>query len=254
MALEMAREWEELAYARDENKDTALHLLALNQNPLDSCCHCSEIKDPIQINPGKFLRSLIIRKIQTSGLNYLFICRASRLYLALLHFFYYKKPIFYIADMKKHVMFQLVNFLWKTILRHKDHSEAFRIISVPSQLLFDAAEVGNFGFLSELISAYPSMIIWEVDNKNQSIIHTAVSYRHASIFNLVQEIGSIKEILISYFVKENNPLCFQPKNKNNTLLHLAAKLAPPDRLELVSGAAFQMCLEIIWFKVTPLFH
>ncbi|KAG5116623.1 hypothetical protein JHK84_042736 [Glycine max] len=202
MALEMAREWEELAYARDENKDTALHLLALNQNPLDSCCHSSEIKDPIQINP----------------------------------------------DMKKHVMFQLVNFLWKTILRHKDHSEAFRIISVPSQLLFDAAEVGNFGFLSELISAYPSMIIWEVDNKNQSIIHTAVSYRHASIFNLVHEIGSIKDIIISYFVKENNPLCFQPKNKNNTLLHLAAKLAPPDRLELVSGAAFQMCLEIIWFK------
>jgi len=30
---------------------------------------------------------------------------------------------------------------------------------------------------------------------------------------------------------------------NNTLLHLAAKLAPPGQLELVSGAAFQMCLE-----------
>lgn len=72
-------------------------------------------------------------------------------------------------------MFQLVNFLWKKILQHKDHSEAMRIISEPSQLLYDAAEVGNFGFLSELISAYPAQIIWEVDDKGQSIIHTAVS-------------------------------------------------------------------------------
>ena len=151
-------------------------------------------------------------------------------------------------------MFQLVNFLWKTILHHKGHSQAMGIISEPSQLLYDAAEVGIFGFLSELISTYPNNIIWEVDDKGQSIIHTAVSYRHASIFNLVHEIGSIKDIIISYIVKEHNPSCFRKKTKNNTLLHLAAKLAPPDRLEIVSGAAFQMCLEIIWFEVTPLFH
>ncbi|RZB90724.1 Ankyrin repeat-containing protein isoform B [Glycine soja] len=183
-------EWVELAYARDDNNETALHLLAVNQNPLDSCCHCPEMEGSFRINPDT-----------------------------------------------KHVMFQLVNFLWKKILQHKDHSEAMRIISEPSQLLYDAAEVGNFGFLSELISAYPGKIIWEVDNNGQSIIHTAVSYRHASIFNLVHEIGFIKDILISYIVKENN-----------TLLHLAAKLAPPDRLAIVSGAAFQMCLEIIWFE------
>ncbi|KAH1041608.1 hypothetical protein GLYMA_09G054100v4 [Glycine max] len=190
MALKMADEWVELAYARDDNNETALHLLAVNQNPLDSCCHCPEMEGSFRINPDT-----------------------------------------------KHVMFQLVNFLWKKILQHKDHSEAMRIISEPSQLLYDAAEVGNFGFLSELISAYPGKIIWEVDNNGQSIIHTAVSYRHASIFNLVHEIGFIKDILISYIVKENN-----------TLLHLAAKLAPPDRLAIVSGAAFQMCLEIIWFE------
>ncbi|KAK7411653.1 hypothetical protein VNO78_03088 [Psophocarpus tetragonolobus] len=209
LALQMARQWEYLAYARNDDKDTALHLLALKQNPLNSCCHCPHIPDPININPG----------------------------------------------MKQQVIFQLVNFLWKTILRRKDLLEAIRIISEPSQVLFDAAEEGNFGFLSELISAHPSLI-WQVDNKTQSIIHTAVSYRHASIFNLVHEIGSIKDLIVSYIVKEHNPPSFfRPKSKNNTILHLAAKLAPPNRLELVSGAALQMCLEIIWFeevkKITP---
>ncbi|KAH1232050.1 Ankyrin-1 [Glycine max] len=202
MAFDMALQWQELAYARDHNKATALHLLAKYQNPLDSCCHCPDMDGYLPINPDT-----------------------------------------------KHVMFQLVNFLWKTILHHKGHSQAMGIISEPSQLLYDAAEVGIFGFLSELISTYPNNIIWEVDDKGQSIIHTAVSYRHASIFNLVHEIGFIKDIIISYIVKEHNPSCFRKKTKNNTLLHLAAKLAPPDRLEIVSGAAFQMCLEIIWFEV-----
>ncbi|KAL9314751.1 hypothetical protein ACSQ67_020203 [Phaseolus vulgaris] len=201
LALQMARDCEDLAWVRDENEDTALHLLALNQNPMDSCCQSPEIPNPIKINPG----------------------------------------------MNKLVIFQLVNHLWKTILRRKTLNEAIAIISEPFQLLFDAAEVGNFGFLSELISAHPSLI-WEVDDKNQSIIHTAVSFRHASIFNLVQEIGSQKDIIVTYIVKENNPSFFLPKKKNNNLLHMAAKLAPTGQLELVSGAALQMCLEIIWFE------
>lgn len=201
MALQMAREWPNLAWARDKNKDTALHLLALNQNPMDSCCHSPHLPNPIKINPG----------------------------------------------MNQLVIFQLVNYLWNTMLHEKTIPEAIKIIGEPYQVLFDAAEVGNFGFLSELISAHPSLI-WEVDNKNQSIIHTAVSYRHASIFNLVHEIGSQKDLIVTYIVKEDNPSSSSPKTKNNNLLHLAAKLAPPDQLELVSGAALQMCLEIIWFK------
>lgn len=140
--------------------------------------------------------------------------------------------------MKQHVVLQLVNFLWKTILRRKHSKQEIRdIISEPSQLLFDAAKVGNFGFLSELISAYPSLI-WEVDDSNRSIIHIAVLHRHASIFNVIHEIGALKDIIVTYI-----------DNIDNTLLHLAAELAPPGQLELVSGSAFQMSLEILWFEV-----
>ena len=150
--------------------------------------------------------------------------------------------------------FQLVKYLWEKILRHKSISEVIEIISEPYQALFDAAEVGNFEFLSELISAHPSLI-WEVDNKNQSIIHTAVWFRHANIFNLIHEIESQKDLIVTSYVDLSNPSPSEPVTTNNTLLHLAAKLPPSRQLELVSGAAFQMCLEIKWFEVTNLiFH
>ncbi|XP_052732254.1 uncharacterized protein LOC128193301 [Vigna angularis] len=51
MALQMAREWPNLAWERDQNNDTALHLLALNKNPMDSCCHSPQLPNPIKINP-----------------------------------------------------------------------------------------------------------------------------------------------------------------------------------------------------------
>jgi hypothetical protein len=142
--------------------------------------------------------------------------------------------------MKNHVVFQLVKFLWTTILEkhYSSKPELNEIINEPSQLIFDAAEVGNFEFLSELISVYPSLI-WDVDSKNRTILHIAVLHRHASIFHLVHQIGHIKGIIVTY---END-------DDRNTLLHLAAKLAPRSQLELVSGAAFQMCVELLWFEV-----
>lgn len=137
------------------------------------------------------------------------------------------------------MVFQLVKFLWTTILDKYYYSDAElrKIRNEPSQLIFDAAKVGNFGFLSELISGYPSLI-WDVDSKRRTILHIAVMHRHASIFNLVHKIGHIKGVIVTYEDEEGN-----------TLLHLAAKLAPRNQLELVSGAAFQMCLELLWFEV-----
>ncbi|RYR13552.1 hypothetical protein Ahy_B04g070485 isoform E [Arachis hypogaea] len=77
------------------------------------------------------------------------------------------------------------------------------------------------------------------ENTGQTIIHKAVMHRQASIFNLIHEIGFVKDVIVTMIDTESN-----------TLLHLAAKRAPPQRqLELVSGAAFQMCLELVWFKV-----
>jgi len=136
------------------------------------------------------------------------------------------------------VVLQLVKFLWTTILEKRCSTEELKEIkNEPSQLIFDAANVGNYGFLSELISAQPSLI-WDVDSENRTILHIAVLHRHASIFGLIHQIGHIKDVIVT----------FEDEDKN-TLLHLAAKLAPPGQLELVSGAAFQMCMEMLWFEV-----
>ncbi|ONI01271.1 hypothetical protein PRUPE_6G131100 [Prunus persica] len=110
------------------------------------------------------------------------------------------------------------------------------LIKYPSQLLFDATRLGNFEFLAALLSAYPDLF-WELDENKRSIIHVAVLHRHASIFNLVHEIGFIKDFITA-----------MSDDEDNNILHLAAKLAPQNQLNLVSGAALQMQRELVWFE------
>ncbi|XP_058759386.1 uncharacterized protein LOC131632665 [Vicia villosa] len=56
------------------------------------------------------------------------------------------------------VYFQFVKFLWTAILDKYYYSEAElrKIINEPFQLIFYAARVGNYGFISELISCFAS--------------------------------------------------------------------------------------------------
>ncbi|KAL7613387.1 hypothetical protein Lser_V15G07137 [Lactuca serriola] len=105
-----------------------------------------------------------------------------------------------------------------------------------SRILFVAAEMGNTRFVIELIRLYPD-IIWKLNDDNQSIFHTAVKHRHEGIYNLLYEIGSMKDLI--------TPL--KDTNENN-MLHLVGKSAKKKRLEDVSGVAFQMQRELLWFK------
>ncbi|XP_062016268.1 ankyrin repeat-containing protein At5g02620-like isoform X2 [Rosa rugosa] len=130
---------------------------------------------------------------------------------------------------------QLVQRLWEEILKD-EHEEVMRLIKYPSNLLFDAAELGNYEFLAALMSSYPELV-WETDEKNRTIIHVAVLHRHASIFNLVHEIGSIKDVIVTY-----------EDDQGNNIVHMAAKLAPQNQLNLVSGVALQMHRELVWFE------
>ncbi|XP_028057663.1 ankyrin repeat-containing protein ITN1-like isoform X2 [Camellia sinensis] len=138
-------------------------------------------------------------------------------------------------SLKQAQAFELVRLLWKMVIK-QDDSEISDLIRSPSRLLFVAAEHGNTKFLIELIEAYPDLI-WKVNSQNQSIFHVAVLHRHAGIFNILYEIGSIKDLITAYRVEDRN-----------NMLHLAAKLAPPNQLNIVSGAALQMQRELLWFK------
>ncbi|KAI9126557.1 hypothetical protein K1719_002153 [Acacia pycnantha] len=189
LALEMLKERQGLAFARDEDRMTGLHIMAQKTADLGS-------DSPEHQN-----------QLSSSGT-------------------------------KRTVALQLVRLLWEEILGGvRSRSHIREMINDPKKLLVEATEVGNFEFLAELMKAYPDLI-WEFDNRLQSIIHIAVLHRHPKIFNLIHAYSANKDIILSY----------EDENDGNNILHLAAKLAPPNRLELVSGAAFQMKLELLWFQ------
>ncbi|KAK1432573.1 hypothetical protein QVD17_09470 [Tagetes erecta] len=106
----------------------------------------------------------------------------------------------------------------------------------PSRILFVAAEMGNTKFIVELIRLYPDLI-WKVNDNNQSIFHIAVKHRNEGIYNLLYEIGSMKDLI--------TPL--RDENDNN-MLHLVGKSADRKQLQDVSGVALQMQRELLWFK------
>ncbi|KAM0037969.1 putative PGG domain, ankyrin repeat-containing domain superfamily [Helianthus debilis subsp. tardiflorus] len=105
-----------------------------------------------------------------------------------------------------------------------------------SRVLFIAAEIGNTNFLVELIRQYPDLI-WKVNDDMQSIFHIGVIHRHPGIYNLLYEIGVMKDLITP--LKDAN---------DNNMLHLAGKMATKERLADVSGAALQMHRELLWFK------
>ncbi|KAK4254675.1 hypothetical protein QN277_010023 [Acacia crassicarpa] len=136
----------------------------------------------------------------------------------------------------QNLVIELIRNIWKEILL-QDEARMMRVIREPSPVMFIAAEAGNFEFLAELWSTYPDLMS-EKDSRNRSIIHIAVLNRHASIFNLIHETGPMKDSIVS---------SVDSVDKCN-LLHFAAKLAPQDRLDLFSGAAFQMMSELLWLE------
>ncbi|XP_034698061.1 ankyrin repeat-containing protein NPR4-like, partial [Vitis riparia] len=130
---------------------------------------------------------------------------------------------------------RLVKHLWQQV-RQRQPSEISDLIRRPSPLLLVAAELGNTVFLTELVGSYPDLI-WEADNDNRTIFHIAVLHRRESIFNLIYEIGSMKDLIVPY--KDDN---------DNNMLHLAGRKAPLPQRNIVSGAALQMQRELLWFK------
>ncbi|KAK8466043.1 hypothetical protein PHAVU_009G240655 [Phaseolus vulgaris] len=189
LALDMLNKKDSVAFARAENGETGLHVLA--------------------------------RKPSNSG---------SRSLLQ-----YPKHLLNKCMKLKEPPVLKLTKRLWDIFLT-LDDSEMMNAIREPSQITFLAAEVGNFEFLSVIMSTYPDLL-WELNTMGRSIIHVAAFHRHANIFNLIHELGPIKEFLFTFVDDEGN-----------TLLHCVAEIAQSDRLNIVSGAAFQMMLELTWFE------
>ncbi|KMS96701.1 hypothetical protein BVRB_8g200070 [Beta vulgaris subsp. vulgaris] len=147
----------------------------------------------------------------------------------------FKKQGCSITNVEQQVVLELTQALWNEIVKLK-HKEISKLICFPWRLLFVAAKLGKVEFLMVLIKSYPD-ILWKVDENRYSIFHIAVIHRHEEIFKLIYEIGAIKDLIATY--KDDH---------GNNMLHLASRLAPPNRLSCVSGAALQMQRELLWFE------
>ncbi|GJZ11904.1 ankyrin repeat-containing protein [Tanacetum coccineum] len=151
-----------------------------------------------------------------------------------------------LADKESEAL-QLLKILWEKIAI-KPKSEIDDIIrgqpvrqqngstKYPSRVLFIAAKMGNWKFIVELIKSYPDLI-WKQDDKGQTIFHVAVKRRHAKIYNLLYEIGAMKDLITPIKDKQSN-----------NMLHLVAKSGKPKRYQNVSGVALQMQRELLWFR------
>ncbi|KAI3947436.1 hypothetical protein MKW92_048576 [Papaver armeniacum] len=99
-----------------------------------------------------------------------------------------------------------------------------------------AIEFGMNEFLCKCLEIFPSLI-WEKFN-DETMIQMVIRERNEKILNLILKTsGNDKDQLVS-----------EEDENGNSILHYAAKLAPPGKLNLVSGAALQMQREVQWFK------
>ncbi|KAH0736947.1 hypothetical protein KY290_035652 [Solanum tuberosum] len=115
------------------------------------------------------------------------------------------------------------------------------------KLLHFAAKTGNVEFLVVAINNHPDLI-WNLD-RGWSIIHVAVLYREEKVFNLIHQIGGMKNLLIQIIDDDGNNILHLVGRlglSNNTFDN-KEKIMPPSFLK-VSGAALQMQREILWFK------
>ncbi|KAG8362731.1 hypothetical protein BUALT_BualtUnG0046300 [Buddleja alternifolia] len=89
-----------------------------------------------------------------------------------------------------------------------------------------------------IVNTFPAAIHCHEEDTNYNIFHIAVKNRCENVYNLVYRMGAQKNRFADLW-----------DNSGNSLLHLCAELAPPHKLNLVSGAAPQMQRELQWFKI-----
>ncbi|KAL8214586.1 hypothetical protein R6Q57_004035 [Mikania cordata] len=110
-----------------------------------------------------------------------------------------------------------------------------------SNPIIEAASNGAYEVVQEIADTFPQAI-WYSDKSGHFMIQLAILHRCEKVYNLTYQMSDHK-----HFHKTLKD------SYNNNLLHLAGKLAPTHKLNLVSGAALQMQRELQWFKEVETF-
>lgn len=131
-----------------------------------------------------------------------------------------------------HQTLQLLKCLSREILG-LDYSQSSSVFGPP---ILRAARLGILEVVEEISESFPPAV-WYMDKQHHHIFLLAVKNRRENVFNLIYQLGEDRNL-----VTQTSDI------EENTILHLAGKLAPPHQLNLVSGAALQMQRELQWYK------
>ncbi|CAI9293213.1 unnamed protein product [Lactuca saligna] len=102
--------------------------------------------------------------------------------------------------------------------------------------LYEAIRQNSYDVVEYILSYFPDALT-SANEEGHNIIQYAVINRSENIYNMLYQMGEHKNIYRT--IKDPS---------RNNLLHLAARLAPSNKLNLISGAALQIQRELQWFK------
>ncbi|KAK9064275.1 hypothetical protein SSX86_015655 [Deinandra increscens subsp. villosa] len=102
--------------------------------------------------------------------------------------------------------------------------------------ILEATKQNAYKVVKIIVSEFPNAI-WSINEDGHNIIQCAVINRSETVYNMLYQMSEHKNI----YKTIKDPL-------GNNLLHLAARLAPDNKLNPISGAALQIQFELQWFK------
>ncbi|XP_059309225.1 ankyrin repeat-containing protein NPR4-like isoform X2 [Lycium ferocissimum] len=148
---------------------------------------------------------------------------------------YSARPIRQIRETKlmHEAALKIVKCLCEELMKHYFAEDMEPVLRTA---LLSAASSGTSAIIEEIIERYPDAI-WFADSEHHNLFHLAVINRYEKVFNLIYQLSAYK-----YLVTANED------TSGNNILHMAGKLAPLGRLNLISGAALQMQRELQWFQ------
>ncbi|KAD6455105.1 hypothetical protein E3N88_09811 [Mikania micrantha] len=118
----------------------------------------------------------------------------------------------------------------------KRHTDPISHHSYYNHAILEAARQNAYEVVERIVRHFPNAT-WSTNKEDHNIIQNAVINRSERVYNLVYQVSEHK----------NTSITIKDPCRNN-LLHLAARMAPPDKLNLISGAALQIQYELQWFK------
>ena len=121
------------------------------------------------------------------------------------------------------------------LIKQTNHSSSYH--HYYTNPILEATRQNAYEVVEEIVNLFPNAI-WSTNEDGHNFILYSAINRSEKVYNLLYQMSEHKNI---YRTLEDS--------SRNNLLHLAARLAPSNKLNLISGAALQIQHELQWFKV-----